>query len=174
MCLIRKIASSLAVLGCLGCAATLGHAKDYEAIVSGRAATFDVTAQQIFDSFRADVTIFWIGKVDREIAFSNQDGKTMVIWLCSQHPLIRPERSSLTEPIELRRTPAGHFVVSLQMPTLTPQQAEQFFGKLKDPKFIFVVGRPRERGRFANDVPSVMLETDEFRITDELVFTFVD
>jgi hypothetical protein len=148
-------------------------AKDYTDVLDGKEVSWDVTAQDLFRNLRTDINVVWFGKVKQRVVFQNQQGTTVAMWLCEQHRFKNPGVEALKEPLEVIDSGSGHFVVSLQLPTLSPEQAyENILSKVKEPSYIVLQGRPVQIGEFKGGIPAIMLDARKTYISDEILVNF--
>ena len=138
MQLTRLLASSLIFLAGAASATDLG-----QFLSAGD--DIVVTAQQVsaapIDTSRV---VMWVGKVV-DVSVSRKDGgPTVVEFLCEQHPFASAPRLPLADPLRLKAGPTGHFVLTLNLPTLSIAEAQEKVVKpLKSPAWVLVRGEPQ-------------------------------
>jgi hypothetical protein len=148
--------------------------KDYADVLDGKEVSWDVTAQDLIRNLRTDINVVWFGEVKQRVVFRNQQGITVASWLCEQHRFKNPCGEALKEPLEVIDSGSGHFVVSLQFPTLSPEQAyENILSILKEPSYVVLQGRPIKIEEFEGGIPAIMLNvTGKMYISDEILVNF--
>lgn len=153
--------------------ASAAYSKDYSNLLAGHKISWDVTAKDMQHDLRQDKTVFWFGVVKRIVVSRNANGKTTISWLCEQHPFLKRSASAAVEPIDVMSRPAGFFVVSMVMPTLSPEEVRRkVLDKLKEPQYMLLVGSPEQVAKFKGGVESVMMHADQLQISDEMVVRF--
>ena len=154
--------------------ASAAYSKDYSRLLAGQHISWGITANDMQHDLRRDKTVFWLGVVKRVIVARNASGITTVTWLCEQHPFLKRGGISAVEPLEVKSRPAGFFVVSMLMPTLSPDEVRRnTLDKLKEPQYLLLVGAPEQVGKFKGGVESVTMHADQFQISDEMLVRFV-
>lgn len=153
--------------------ASAAYSKDYSKLLAGQNISWNVTANDMRRDLRRDKTVFWFGVVKKTVVLRNVNGKTTISWLCEQHPFLNRSASAAVGPIEVMSRSAGFFVVSMVMPTLSPEEVrKKVLDKLKEPQYMLLVGSAERVGKFEGGVESVMMHADQFQISDEMVVTF--
>lgn len=150
------------------------YSKDYSGMLAGHDISWSITANDMQHDLRRDKTVFWLGVVKRVMVARNPSGKTTVTWLCEQHSFLKRGNSAAIEPVEVKSRPTGFFVVSMLMPSLSPDEVRRnVLDKLKEPQYVLLVGSPEQAGKFKGGVESVMMHADQFQISDEMIVRFV-
>jgi hypothetical protein len=105
---------------------------------------FRATARHVSEApIDRSQVVMWVGKVVDVSVHRRQDGVTVLEWLCEQHPFVSAPGMPLAEPLLLKREPAGHFVVTFNLPTLSVAEArEKIVKPLKSPAWVLVRGEP--------------------------------
>jgi len=87
--------------------------------------------------------VVWVGKVLDVSVRRRDDGVTVLEWFCEQHPFRSAPKLPLVEPLLLKTEPAGHFVVTIQLPNLSVTEVQEKIVKpLKAPTWVVVRGEP--------------------------------
>jgi hypothetical protein len=105
---------------------------------------FRVTARQVSAAPLATGRIvMWVGKVVDVSVSRKEGGPTVVEFLCEQHPFASTPKLPLADPLRLKAKPAGHFVLTLNLPTLSVAEAEEKVVKpLNSPAWVLIRGEP--------------------------------
>jgi hypothetical protein len=117
------------------------RAGDYSSFASA-GDSFAVSASQLIDGNTKEAPILvWLGKVLDVSVYTNKDGVTAIEWFCEQHPFNSEPKLPLSEPFIVQANASGHFVVSLNLPTLSIAEAkEKVVAPLKSPAWVLVRG----------------------------------
>ena len=123
--------------------ATLASAADYSGFAS-YGDNFVVTADELIEANAEEGPILvWLGKVLDVSVYKKKDGTTAIEWFCEQHPFDSEPNIPLAEPFIVQSNATGHFVVSLNLPTLSVKEAkEKMVAQLKSPAWGLVRGEP--------------------------------
>lgn len=123
--------------------ATFARAGDYSAFASPED-NFKVTAIQLIEeNVEKGSVLVWLGKVVDASVYKNKDGAT-IEWLCEQHSFNSDVHIPLAEPFIVKATATGHFVVILNFPMMSVEEAkEKIVAPLKSPAWILARGEPQ-------------------------------
>jgi hypothetical protein len=142
-------------------------------MIEGKDIAWNLTPDLLMANFQPDKTVVWFGVLKENVVFKNDQGTTMALFLFENHQMKNSSPASLNEPLLVRKSGAGNFVVYLEFKTLEPDEVRSnMLDKLKHPQYAIVVGRPAQLGEFGAGVPSVMLYTDKMELSDEMVVQF--
>ena len=93
---------------------------------------------------------------------------TVLEWFCEQHPFKSAPKLPLVEPLLLQTEPVGHFVVTVNLPTLSVTEVqEKILKPLKGPTWVIVRGEP-EFVRTWKGVKAVFLHSRAAGFSDTL------
>jgi hypothetical protein len=141
MQLTRLLASSLLFLAGAASATDLG-----QFLSAGD--DFRVSAQQVSAApIDASRIVMWVGKVVDVSVSRKEGGPTVVEFLCEQHPFALAPKLPLADPLRLKAGPTGHFVLTMNLPTLSVAEAQEKVVKpLKSPAWVLIRGEPQFTG----------------------------
>lgn len=147
-------------------------ADDY-ANFSAAGDNFVSTASQLLESnLKEKAAVVWLGKVLDVSIYKNKDGATSIEWLCEQHAFDSKPNLPLKEPFIVRSVPSGKFVITLNLPTLTIDEAkEKVVNGLKSPSWILVHGEPVFVQKF-KESNAVYLHSLNAAISDTMVVKY--
>lgn len=124
-------------------ATTLASAVDYSTFAN-QDDNFTITAAELTAANAENGPVLvWLGKVLGVSVYKNKDGITTIEWFCEQHPFYSEPNVPLSEPFAVQPIATGHFVVTLNLPTLTVKEAKKkMVDQLESPAWVLVRGEP--------------------------------
>ena len=113
-------------------------------------------------------SIVWIGVIEDAAAYINDQKETVIEFLCRNMLFERPGPESLTEPIRIKDSDSGYFVISLRSPSLPLEQAKDYKEEVRKVRhYAAVLGEPVDRRNFSGR-SAVYVHSQKAEMSDKL------
>jgi hypothetical protein len=152
---------------------TPSSGEDLHRLYRGIDIVWGTTPADLYNNWESNINVCWFGKGRGYEIYSDNKGRTNVLWHFTFYAFANPGPAAINEPFFVIDESSGTFILHLIIPSMSPEEADKFIKNHKVPYYILIVGQPKCIKEY-KDAPSVLIESDRWAVSDNFKVRFIN